>query len=73
MDLSLQQECRVDKGSRLEVYFLESVFRANAAHPVMKVLDLACGNGPLRSGWFINGNSFHIRKKKLKKEKAQAV
>lgn len=46
MDLLVQREFREEKGRKRELDFLESAFRANAAHPVKEVLDVACGNGP---------------------------
>jgi SAM-dependent methyltransferase len=46
MDLLVQRTRKGDKVKSLELDFLESAFRANAAHPVKDVLDVACGNGP---------------------------
>jgi 2-polyprenyl-3-methyl-5-hydroxy-6-metoxy-1,4-benzoquinol methylase len=41
----LVQRRRSDKGTSSELDFLEGVFRADAARPVRRVLDVACGGG----------------------------
>jgi SAM-dependent methyltransferase len=44
-DLLAQRERRAGVTTGRQLDFLESAFRADAAHPVKDVLDVACGNG----------------------------
>jgi ubiquinone/menaquinone biosynthesis C-methylase UbiE len=75
-DLLVQREHREDKKRKLELDFLESAFRANAAYPVKEVLDVACGNGPhvvglAQRGYHCTGLDFTPERVQMAKARAE--
>jgi SAM-dependent methyltransferase len=76
MDLLAQRERKGDKGKKLELDFLEAAFRANAAHPVKEVLDVACGNGPhvvglAQRGYRCTGRDFTPERVQMARARAE--
>ena len=70
------QRTRVDKETKRDLDFIEAAFKAHAARPVAKVLDVACGGGRhivglAKRGYECTGSDYSIERVEVAKARAK--